>query len=423
MKSSAIHLLTPMEVRKAPDGDHNDGGGLVLRMVGGAGSWSFRYTSPAGKRREIGLGKLIRSSQAAAGRALKEAREAAEDARRLLRRGIDPIEHRQAQRDKARQTQAAAKAEAARERATLARVARDYHERVIEPSRTAKHGAQWIASLENHVPDRLWHKPIADVSGPELLDFMIELQAKVPETAARVRQRLEAIFDDAEFREICTGNPARAIRRKLRETTNGRRGGSFSALPYAQAPAFLAKLRSREGISARALEFAVLTAARTGEVVGARWEEFDLEAGIWRVPGNRMKGGQEHVVYLSPRAAEIVKGMAELEQPWVFPSAALDGEPMSNMAMLTLLRRMDADKQTTVHGLARATFSTWAYETGAARPDVIEACLAHRETDRVKAAYNRAQFMAERAALLAAWADYLEGREAASNVVELKQAR
>jgi len=422
MKSSAIHRLTPVGVHKADDGDHNDGGGLVLRIVAGSGSWSFRYTSPAGKRREIGLGKLARNSQAAAGESLKAARKAAEDARRLLQQGVDPIEQRQARREQAQQAQQAAKAEAARERATLARVARDYHERVIEPHRTPKHAAQWLSSLENHVPERLWHKPIADVTGPELLDFVIQLQAKVPETAARVRQRLEAIFDDAEFRAICTGNPARAIRRKLSETTKSRRRGSFAALPYAQAPAFLKLLRAREGISARALEFAMLTAARTGEVVGARWEEFDLDAGIWRVPPERMKGGEEHVVHLSPRALEVVKGMRELEQEWVFPSAALDGEPMSNMAMLTLLRRMDADKATTVHGLCRATFSTWAYETGAARPDVIEATLAHREADRVKAAYNRAQFMTERAALLAAWADYLDGRVAASNVVTLHKA-
>lgn len=417
MRSGVMHLLTPVSVLKAEDGDHKDGGGLILRVVAGSGAWSLRYTSPAGKRREIGLGKLVRSSQAAAGKSLTAAREAADDARRLLREGTDPIEHRKARRERAQQAQAAAKADAARERATLARVARDYHERVIEPTRTPKHAAQWLSSLENHLPDNLWHKPIADVTGPELLDFVAGLQARIPETASRIRQRLEAIFDDAEFRGLCAGNPARAIRRKLRETRKGRQRGRFAALAYTEAPAFMARLREREAVAARALEFALLTAARTGEVIGATWAEFDLEAGVWRIPGERMKGGDEHVVYLSPRALGILNAMRECEQDYVFPAPTLDGRPLSNMAMLTLLRRMDADKTTTVHGLCRATFSTWAHETGAARPDVIEAALAHRESDKVKAAYNRAQFNAERAALLRAWAEFLEGREPAPNVV------
>ncbi len=423
MASNGIHRLSARQVQTAADGDYADGGGLLLRIAGGSGSWVFRYTSPAGKRREMGLGKLVRNDLAAAGKSLTGARDAADDARRLIRDGKDPIDVRNAERERARQA-LEIKVEASRKaKATLARVARDYWERVIEPTRTAKHGAQWLASLENHVPDALWHKPIAEVTGPELLDFVADLQLKIPETASRIRQRLEAVFDDAEFRGVSTGNPARAIRRKLRETKKGRQRGSFAALPYAQAPAFLAELREREGISARALEFAILTAARTGEVIGATWDEFDLDAGLWNVPGARMKGGERHTVYLTPRAVEIVRNMQELGQEFVFPSPELDGSALSNMAMLTLLRRMDKDKATTVHGLCRATFSTWAYETGAARADVIEACLAHREADRVKAAYNRAQFSAERAALLGAWADFLGGKMAASKVVEFKPSK
>lgn len=414
------YLLSPREVETADDGDYPDGGGLILRVRGGMGSWVHRYTSPAGKRREMGLGKLDRSSAKAIGKSMTDARDAAEDARRLLREKIDPIEHRDAERARAAQALEIKRAETKREQATLARVAREYHAKVIEPHRTPKHAHQWLQSLELHVPDTLWHKPIADVTGPEVLDFVTGLQAKIPETAARVRQRLEAIFDDAEFRGVSTGNPARAIRRKLRETKKGRARGSFAALPFAKAPAFLTELRKREGISARALEFAMLTAARTGEVIGATWDEFDLQAGVWTVPATRMKGGEPHAVFLSQRAREIVESMRELGQGFVFPSPELDGAAMSNMAMLTLLRRMDKAGETTVHGLCRATFSTWAYETAAARPDVIEACLAHRESDRVKAAYNRAQFTTERAALLAAWADYLEGRARASNVHELR---
>jgi integrase len=186
----------------------------------------------------------------------------------------------------------------------------------------------------------------------------------------------------------------------------------------------MARLREQKGIAARALEFAVLTAARTGEVIGATWAELDLDAGLWTVPGSRMKGGEQHVVYLSQRAVEIVKAAKDYGgETHVFPSPTDKAAALSNMAMLTLLRRMDADKRTTVHGLCRASFSTWANETGAARGEVIEACLAHREGDRVRAAYNRAQFAAERRALLAVWADFCAGEAAASNVVELAQHR
>lgn len=420
--SRAIHLLTPVAVLKAGPGDHPDGGGLLLRIAEVGGAWSLRYTAPDGRRREIGLGKLNRTSQAAAGKSLTDARVDAEDARRLVRQGTDPIEHRKAQRKAAQDERAAAKAEQTRERTTLARVARDYHERVIEPTRTPVHARQWIASLEQHVPEAIWSAPIDTVTAPVLLDAVLDVYAKVPETATRVRQRLEAVFDDSEFRGLSTGNPARAIRRKMTEATRGKRKQrQFAALAYAEAPAFIKTLRERPGIAARALEFAVLTASRTGEVIGARWQEFDLEAGIWRLPPERMKGGEEHVVSLSPRALEIVKAMQELGQEWVFPTPALDGEPLSNMAMLTLLRRMDADRRTTVHGLCRATFSTWANETGAARPDVIEACLAHGEANLVRAAYNRATFMAERAELLRRWADFLDGQEPATNVVAFQK--
>lgn len=416
---SRIHLLSVRQVQTAGDGDYADGGGLLLRVRGASATWVFRFTSPAGRRREMGLGVVERGNPAMAGASLTGARERAQAARSLLAQGIDPIDEREARRRAQKAEAAAKKLESRRETLTLARVARDYHERVVEPARTAKHAAQWIASLENHVPDALWHAPIDSITAPVLLDFIADLQARVPETASRIRQRLETIFDDAEFRGLCSGNPARAIRRKLRETKRGRERRSFAALAIAEVPAFVRALRRQEGIAARALEFALLSAARTGEVLGATWSEFDLDAGVWTVPAARMKGGERHVVHLAPRAVEIVRRMAELGGAYVFPSPLNTARPLSNMAMLNVLRRMGVDRQTTVHGLCRATFSTWAYETGAARPDVIEACLAHREADRVKAAYNRAQFAAERRALLQAWVDYLDGRAPASNVVEL----
>ncbi|MCA3216418.1 MAG: tyrosine-type recombinase/integrase [Burkholderiales bacterium] len=421
--------MKPLAVHKArDDGLLADGGGLYLCVRGASATWLMRYTAADGRRREMGLGTAERSTIALSAESLARARRDAADARDLIRKGKDPIAERKATKQANAAEAAAKKAAAKVVELTLLRAARGYHERVVEPARTTKHAAQWIASIEGPAADEprpawrrkldaLLPRPVGSITGPELLDAIADMQAAVSETAARVRQRLEAIFDDAEFRGMCSGNPARAIRRKLRETKRGRDRGQFAALPYVEAPAFMRELRQREGIAARALEFAVLTAARTGEVIGATWDEIDLQAGAWTVGARRMKGGEQHTVHLVPRAVEILQAQAALGSAYVFPSAESVGKetaaPMSNMAMLALLRRMDADKRTTVHGLCRATFSTWAYETAAARPDVIEACLAHREGDRVKAAYNRARFNAERRALLQAWADFLDGtREA-----------
>jgi integrase len=169
------------------------------------------------------------------------------------------------------------------------------------------------------------------------------------------------------------------------------------------------------GNSARCLEFTILTGARTRETLMAEWSEFDLQARIWMIPASRMKGHEQHVVYLSERAMAIVEGQKGQNARYVFPSPAGRDAPMSNMSMLTVLRRMglwskDAPDRVTVHGF-RATFSTWPNELGIARPDVIEAALAHHEADRVRKAYNRSQFLNERRVLMTAWGDYLAGKE------------
>jgi integrase len=149
--------------------------------------------------------------------------------------------------------------------------------------------------------------------------------------------------------------------------------------------------------------------------LGATWDEFDLTLGLWKIPAARMKGGEEHTVFLSAAAIAVLETMRSVGgRPFVFPSPTAADKPLSNMAMLTLLRRMKRNDQTTVHGLCRSTFSTWANETAAARPDVIEACLAHREADKVRAAYNRAGFAAERARLLARWAEYCGGGQSSA---------
>jgi integrase len=421
--SARLHLLTVRQVQAAVDGDHSDGGGLLLRVRGESTSWVFRFTSPAGRRREMGLGVARRGSPQQAGDSLTGARGLAHEARALLLQEVDPIDDRDRRRDAAHEADREKKTEKARERWTLARCARDYHERVIEAARTGKHAAQWLASLENHVPAALWHRPIGDIDPPELLQALNDVKphararnltedATVQETVRRIRQRLDAVFEDAIFHKRCTGNPAAAVRRKMREAAPRSQAGQFAALPYRDAPKVLARVREAQGTAARCLEFAVLTAARTGEALGAEWSEFDLEEKTWLVPADRMKSSgkdraEPHLVHLSERAVQVLRGQIGQHIRWVFPSTMAKDKPQSNMAMLAVLDRLGVRDRTTVHGLCRATFSTWAYETAAARPDVIEACLAHREADKVKAAYNRAQFNAERRALLTAWADYL----------------
>lgn len=423
-RAAKLHLLSAREVLNAGEGDHGDGGGLLLRLraADASAAWVFRFTSPTGRRREMGLGAAYRSNAAQAGQSLTGARDLAHKAREQLRGGVDPIDARNGVKAAALEVVQAKKAAAQRARWTLARCARDYHERVIEPTRTGKHGAQWIASLENHIPAALWHRPIDSIEAPELLDALIAIKphqrarnmpdgAKLAETIQRIRQRLDAVFADAIFYKRCNGNPAAAIRSKLRETMPKNGGGEFAALPYAAAPALMARLRTAPGTAARCLEFAVLTAARTSEALGAAWSEVDLSLGVWTVPKGRMKGGETHAVFLSPRAIDVLRGQQGLDARYVFPSPVTKpgwpARPMSNMALLAVLDRLGERDRTTVHGLCRSTFSTWANETGAARPDVIEATLAHSESDKVRAAYNRAQFNDERRALLAVWCEYL----------------
>jgi integrase len=422
----AEKLLTVRQVQTAGDGDHADGGGLMLRVRGASASWVLRYTAPSGRRREMGLGVARRANSKETGENVTAARDGAAKARFQLQAGVDPIEDRHRQRDAARAAEAATKAHKKRQQLTLARAARDYHERVVEPRLSAKHAAQWITSLENHVPPDIWHRPIDQVEAPELLAALStvrsleEKDARVPETLRRIRQRLDAVFEDAIFHKHCTTNPAAAIRRKMRETLPKDKPGQFRALDYRHVPEFMARLRQAPGISARCLEFALLTAARTGEVLAAEWREFNLEVGVWTIPAKKMKAHEEHVVHLSKPAQELVKAQMGQDQFYVFPSVMKPGKPMSNMALLTTLDRLGVRSVTTVHGVCRASFSTWAYETAAARPDVIEACLAHKEADKVKAAYNRAEFSTERRALMHAWATYVGNPH--SNVLQLHVA-
>jgi len=421
--AQGIHRLSARGVHAAADGDHYDGGGLLLRVREGNASWVYRYTSDGGRRREMGLGRADRGSLAQCGKSLAAARAAAQEARAVRQRGGDPIDVRDYRRVLAGDYELRRKDAKAREAWTLLRCARDYHERVIEPSRTPKHSAQWISSIENHVPQPMLRRSIAEITAPELLAVLLKIEPlerarnlkskRIGETVRRIRQRLDSVSADAILHERATVNAAAAIRRPLTEAATraerkGLRDGLRSIRP-AQAAAFMRDLRAQDGTAARCMEFVILTAARTGEALGARWDEFDAEARTWIVPAARMKCREPHRVALSDAALRIVLDQRGQDAVFVFPSPAAvarEHRPLSGEAMRAVTKRMGWHDRTTVHGF-RKTFSTWANETAAARPDVVEACLAHAEANRVRAAYNLAEFNDERRALLSAWAEFL----------------
>jgi integrase len=293
---------------------------------------------------------------------------------------------------------------------TLRRCARTYHEKHVEPVRTAKHAQQWLNSIEQHVSAELLDSCIDRITAVELLDALVPILRKVPETGSRIYQRLATIFDAVVIEGLRLDNPATPIRRELRQRAGRRERGNFASMPYQEAPSFLRRLRMVVGNSARCLEFAIMTAARTSEALTAEWSEFDRHPRTWTIPPAKMKCRERHLVHLADRALEILKGQQGQNQTFVFPSTVGRDAPMSNMALAMTLRRLGI-KNATVHGF-RSTFSTWANENGIARPDVIEAALAHREENAVRRAYNRSQFLEERRALMVAWADYLAGRSA-----------
>jgi integrase len=403
------HLLTAKQIVAAADCDLADGDGLILRVTGPNAAAVLRFTSPVtGGRREMGLGSIRRDSLAAVGESLAAARNAAEDARRLLQQKRDPIGERDRERSDATTELKGENSASRGSLVTLRRYTRDYHRRHVEPVRAFKHGQQWINSIEQHVPATLLDSALNRISAVELLDALVPILRKVPETGSRIYQRLAAVFDAAVIDGLRRENPATPIRRELRKRAGRRERTHFASMPYQDVPAFIKRLGKAAGNAARCLEFTILTAARTSEALTAEWREFDRERRTWTIPPAKMKCREQHVVYLTDRALEILVGQAGQNETFVFPSTAGRAAPMSNMALPMMLRRL-AVKAATVHGF-RSTFSTWANELGIAKPDAIEAALAHREENAVRRAYNRSQFLAERRALMIAWDDFLAGR-------------
>jgi integrase len=385
-----VARLTPKRVSNAKPskGDDSvllaDGGNLYLQCTRGKEghirrSWLFRYELD-GRRREMGLGALHTVG-------LAEARERARGLRQQLLDRIDPLEAR-AQAERARL------AEKART-VTFRQCAKSYIALHEDSWKNDKHRAQWDSTLEAYAYPVIGNLSVRDVDSASIMKVIEPLWGTKTETASRVRGRIEAILDYAAASGFRTGdNPARRVVVALPKRSKVRRVKHHPALPYKELPDFMAELRRHQSLSARALEFAVLAAARTNEVIGATWAEFDLKGKVWRIPASRMKAGKEHRVPLSDRAVDILRG---LERHGARPF------PLSNMAMLQLLRGMRPGN--TVHGF-RSAFRDWSAERTNFPREVAEMALAHAVGDKVEAAYRRGDLFESRRRLMQTWADY-----------------
>lgn len=395
MPKKLSNVLTPLAVKNAKPGRHADGGGLhLLVKESGARSWVYRFMLN-GKSRDIGLGPAGTD-----GISLSQARDARDALRLKVKAGIDPLEERQ--RDAADALAAAQAAQVAG--MTFKAVAETYIGANEGSWRNDKHRQQWKNTLATYVYPVIGELPVAEVGTAHVLQILEPIWKAKAETASRVRGRMETILDAAKARGYREGeNPARwrgHIAQILPARSRLTRG-HHKAMAYEGIPAFVGALHKREAVAALALEFTILTAARTGEVIGAKWDEVDLDKAIWTIPASRMKAGKEHRVPLSARAVEILKSVQGLRKEWLFP--ATKGGKMSGMAMTMLLRRMKVD--VTVHGF-RSSFRDWSAECTGYAHEVAEMALAHTIENKVERAYRRGDLFDKRRRLMDDWATY-----------------
>jgi integrase len=411
-----INRLSQPAIRNAKPGVYCDGNGLYLQVTAGAAginnkSWVWRYatgrtiTSSTGKvrreERQLGLGSLANVT-------LAEARELAAGCRRQLEQGTDPIESRRSAR--------AAQAVSAKGM-TFDDCAAAYMKSHRAGWKNPKHASQWQATLETYASPVVGKLPVQTVDAGLVLKVLQPIWSTKPETASRVRGRIEAVLSWAKAHGMRTGdNPATwrgHLDQLLPPRSKVRTVKHHAALPYAELPAFMDALRLQEGVSARALEFTILTAARTSETIGARWPEIDVQRALWTVPPERMKAGKSHVVPISGPALAIIKRQAEQrENEFVFPGDKRAG--LSNMALLMTLRRMGRS-DLTAHGF-RSTFRDWAGDKSDFAREVVEAALAHAVGDKAEQAYRRSDALEKRRKLMDAWASYC-GKPAATGKV------
>ncbi|MFK2876876.1 tyrosine-type recombinase/integrase [Rhodanobacter hydrolyticus] len=372
-----INRLSARQVATAKAGYHADGGGLYLQVTdAGTRSWVLRYQFK-GRRREMGLGAVALVS-------LQDARHTALGHRQALLQGIDPLDAR---------------------RAAQAVTGMTWGACVDAFIETHRHGwkndaqaEQWEQSLKDYGPAR--DAEVARIDTPAVLACLHPIWTDKTETATRVRGRIERILDWARVSGYRSGeNPARwrgHLDKLLPRPSKVKRAQHHAAMPYSDLPAFIPELLARRALAAKAMHFTLLTAARTGEVTGMPWAELDLDAGLWTIPVERMKGGAEHVVPLVPEAVAILKGLPRNKPPF----------PLSENAMLYLLQKR-MGKPFTVHGF-RSSFRDWAAEKTDFPAEVVEMALAHTIRNKVEAAYRRGALLEKRRKLMEAWAAYCE---------------
>jgi integrase len=389
--------LTARKVETTKPGKYSDGGNLYL-IVSGAGSrkWVLRFTW-RGKAKEMGLGS-------AASVPLADARERAASARRKIALGLNPIDER-------KRTSGVP---------TFGEVAADVREALSAGFRNEKHKAQWKVTLDTYA-ESLHAKPVDTIGSENVLAVLKPIWISKPETASRVRGRIEKVLDAAKAKNFRSGeNPARwrgNLDHLLPRRSNLARG-HHAAMPYEDVAAFVGELRKRGAPSALALELCILTAARTGEVLGMRWSEIDFDKKIWTVPASRMKAGREHRVPLSPRVFAILRQLEKLKAgDFVFPGQK-SKSPFSGRVLHMVLRKSGV-KSATVHGF-RSSFRDWAGNVSNFPREITETALAHVIGDKAEQAYRRSDALEKRRKLMDAWAAYCEPKTSA-NVVQMRK--
>jgi integrase len=408
--------LTVKKIEKLiQSGRHRDERGLYLQVKSPSNrSWIFRYEKD-GRERQMGLGSL------SAGVSLEIARAKAIAVRQQIAEGLDPLLERQKREAAQQSADAALKARAF----TFEQVAQDFYNDHNEKWRNRKHAAQFLSTLKMYAYPVLGPMIVADIQRAHVLRVLRndDFWTVKPETADRVRARIEAVLDYAAARDLREErNPARwkgNLSQLLPDRSKAAKEKHHAALSYAAMPAFMVKLREREAIAARALEFVILTAARTGEVIGARWDEISIEDRVWVVPADRMKANREHRVPLTDEAIALLRVLPKVgKNPFVFIGQRTEG--LSNMAMAVLLKRMKME-EVTVHGF-RATFKTWTAERTSYPRDLAEAALAHVSGDKVEQAYMRGDMLGRRREMMTAWAKFCGKPFDSTNVVTLSAA-
>jgi integrase len=403
--------LTQLAIKAAKKpGYYHDGDGLYLQVSSSSStSWVQRYTFN-GRAREMGLGSTRDWT-------LPEAREQARKNRQLLQAGIDPAQHRQAERERQRAASA--------QRRSFAECAREYHELHAPTWKNAKHSAQWINTLQTYVFPVFGNTDISSVNKANILAALEPIWMTKPETASRVRQRLRAVLDWAAARDYRVGHDPHLwdqVASSLPKTAEIKKRKHLAACPYADVAAVLDAIReggASEVVKA-GLEFLVLTAVRSGDVRGALWAEIDWKGKRWVLPPERQKAGREHRVPLCERTLDLLRQRQATgdESPFVFPGRG--GRTLSDMAFTEVLRRLGFDF--TVHGF-RSSFRDWCAEQTTFPREVCEAALAHASANGndVEASYFRSDLFEKRRLLMAAWADYCASVPAVAQVVTLEQ--